>query len=126
VLGIALILSIGGIIMLLDIALEPILSFVDRRWRGKRNDPRHTFTRLEWRANSTLQLQRMAHEHAGVGTWSNADGANPITLSKETLAVLDVSDAGHPLLRAPTRKDSCITRTDSEKVSVTEQVSEKK
>ncbi len=106
VLGIALTLAIGGIIMILDIALEPLLSCVDRRWRGgKTRGSRHAFTRLEWRANATLQLQRMAHEHAGMGTWSNAAGANPVTLSNQTLALLDVSDENHPLLRAPTTRE---------------------
>ncbi len=118
VLGIALIFSIGGLVMVLDRALEPLLNFIGRRWRL--SGPRQAFARVEWRSNATLQLQRLAHEHAGAGTWSNAAGANPVTLANEALALLDVSDEDHPLLRAPTSRsdEKSPSSLDNERIIV--------
>jgi hypothetical protein len=48
--------------------------------------------------NETLQLHRLAHEGIGHGDWTKCDRNVPITSSP--LAVLDVSDATHPKLKA--------------------------
>ncbi|KAK7525364.1 uncharacterized protein IWZ02DRAFT_233114 [Phyllosticta citriasiana] len=95
VLGLAVLLSVGGLIILLSYTLEPIVSFVQRR----RN--LDVYARLEWCANGTLQLQRLAHEALGAGTWSDAAEAVPVTAKGDRLAVLDVSDPLHPRLQAP-------------------------
>lgn len=59
------------------------------------------YTHLEWTTNATLQLQRLAHEGIGQGTWSNGAETIPITKDEETLALLDISDLEHPILRPP-------------------------
>ena len=59
-----------------------------------------TYAVMEWCANETLQLQRLAHEQNGCDTyWSHATDAIPITLAADQpLAVLDVTDPLHPKL----------------------------
>ncbi|KAK8173924.1 hypothetical protein IWX90DRAFT_157565 [Phyllosticta citrichinensis] len=95
VFGLAVLLSVGGLIILLSYTLEPIVSYVQRR----RN--LDVYARLEWCANGTLQLQRLAHEALGAGTWSDAAEAVPVTAKGDRLAMLDVSDTLHPRLQAP-------------------------
>lgn len=80
--------------MLAELIAEPLLRFIQRRC---------TFSiclyqRLEWIVNETLQLQRMAHEEIGAGTWSGTAESLPITEKGERLAILDVSDEKHPQL----------------------------
>lgn len=73
--------------------LAPLATQIDKRFgRGNHN-------RLEWAINDTLQLQRLAHEELGCGTWI-AEGF-PITAPGEKLAVLDVSDPAQPKLVNP-------------------------
>jgi hypothetical protein len=57
---------------------------------------------LEWKSNYTLQLQRLAHEQLGLGTWSHTSDAFPVTKRGESLAVLDIIDQKHPRLINPT------------------------
>ncbi|KAL1651891.1 hypothetical protein SLS58_000014 [Diplodia intermedia] len=59
-----------------------------------------SYARLEWCANETLQLQRLAHEELGMGTWSKCDGDVPVTEKGERLAMLDLTDSKHPRLKA--------------------------
>lgn len=51
--------------------------------------------------NKTFQLQRLAHEELGVGTWARCDTDVPVTERLERLGVLDLSDRAHPKLMAP-------------------------
>lgn len=64
-------------------------------------DPRFMYAYAEWQANSTLQLQRQAHESLGLGTWSRTDGSIPVTELGDKLGVLDISEKKHPRLMAP-------------------------
>ncbi|KAI1868746.1 hypothetical protein JX265_006725 [Neoarthrinium moseri] len=57
---------------------------------------------LEWGINSTLQLQRLAHEELGIQPWSRCDGPIPCLESSARLARLDISDAKHPKFIAET------------------------
>lgn len=104
-LGVCVIVILGGIFMILDFAIEPLVSYFERRRRNKNPDPEGAYARLEWSANAILQLQRMAHEQVGLGTWSNTAGVNPVTLSNEKLAVLDITNEKHPQLRIPDNMD---------------------
>ncbi|KAL9620580.1 MAG: hypothetical protein Q9160_004941 [Pyrenula sp. 1 TL-2023] len=93
VLGLSVTFVLGGIIVLLELTIEPIFRFVSRR---KRNG---LYQRLEWITNETLQLQRMAHEGLGAGSWIGAADSLPTCTKKdERLARLDVSDERHPRL----------------------------
>lgn len=94
-LGLGVIAAVGGIIMILSCTVEPILGCIRRR----RN--LDIYARLEWSANETLQLQRLAHEAIGAGAWTECDGAVPVTTGRDCLAVLDVDDPKHPRLKLP-------------------------
>lgn len=45
-----------------------------------------------------MQLQRLAHEELGCGTWIGGDRFPITTAFGEKLAVIDISDPGHPKL----------------------------
>ncbi|KAL9619316.1 MAG: hypothetical protein Q9160_006081 [Pyrenula sp. 1 TL-2023] len=56
----------------------------------------------QWATGDFLQLQRMAHEELGLGTWSGASSRVPLTNKNETLGILDVSNEMHPIMVRPT------------------------
>lgn len=95
VFGLTTIFIIGGVIIILSYTLEPLVAWIQRR----RN--LDVYERLEWTMNETLQLQRLAHEELGLGTWHQCDTDIPVTGKAEKLGVLDLSDRTHPRLKAP-------------------------
>ncbi|KAF2184660.1 hypothetical protein K469DRAFT_739283 [Zopfia rhizophila CBS 207.26] len=110
VLGISLILLLGGLIIVLDLTLEPLIAcFLKRRyrnhvdqnqaWSAKKNRKHHLYAVLEWSSTNTLQLQRLAYEEAGFGRWEKCVGDNPITLPGEKLGVLNLDDVQHPVFK---------------------------
>lgn len=92
VLGLCITLILGGIIILIELADEPLFRFIQRR--GNFGSYKH----LEWISNETLQLQRMAHEEVGAGTWTGTDESLPTTNRGERLATLNIDDRKHPRL----------------------------
>ncbi|KAF2183496.1 hypothetical protein K469DRAFT_689964 [Zopfia rhizophila CBS 207.26] len=104
VLGLSIILILGSILIITDIFLEPGLNYWQTRRAESGKLPHHNFTgsthsRLEWRVMSVLQLQRLAHEAVGSGSWFKTSSENPITKPMEKLGILDVSDEKRPFLR---------------------------
>lgn len=106
VLGLVIILVVGGLIILISYTLETIIVFIEKR----RGITKHSL--LEWFTDETFQLQRLAHEELGVGTWEGCVGtrAVPVTEKGQLLAVLQFQDPQHPTLK-PTHKST--VRTDS-------------
>lgn len=94
VLGLCITFILGGSIILLEMTLEPVLGYFQRR----RKTSSHLYQRLEWITNETLQLQRMAHEGIGAGNWIRTAETVPTTVTQENLAILDISEAEHPRL----------------------------
>ncbi|KAH8722823.1 hypothetical protein GQ44DRAFT_569975, partial [Phaeosphaeriaceae sp. PMI808] len=90
VLGILLILILGGIIILLNLTLELILDNL----RTRKEEENYAW--IEWKLNTILQLQRLAYESAGSGTWEKAEDAVPIAMKGEYLIPIDVTDRNHP------------------------------
>ena len=76
----------------------------------KRAQDRYRYAQLEWETNSTLQLQRLAHEGIGLGIWSHQTNSVPVTERGEKLGVLDISLRKVKLARYSQLRD----RTDSE------------
>lgn len=97
ILGLSLILSLGTIVILLATFLESLVALV-LRWRKL-----DTYAHLEWGANETLTLQRLAHEELGLGRWKECGKAVPVTEKGDLLAVLDLGEKGHVRLKAPVR-----------------------
>lgn len=109
VLGLSLILSLGLVIIALDMGLEPTVAWWQRRKYAKHLQRNETcdqdqishplYGALEWSNTNILQLQRMAQEEAGYGEWSGCDRDVPVTNSGQLLAPLDLRNIGHPQLR---------------------------
>ncbi|KAF2730351.1 hypothetical protein EJ04DRAFT_545814 [Polyplosphaeria fusca] len=107
VLGVSLVFLLGSLIILCDTALEPTVSwFQRRRYRAHQlkttfypDEAHPLYAALEWSHTSTLQLQRLAHEEAGWGTWSACDGDTPVTLPGQRLGALNLGNVRHPVLK---------------------------
>ncbi|KAI0972391.1 hypothetical protein F4678DRAFT_478828 [Xylaria arbuscula] len=95
VFGLLFTFVVGGLIILTSYLLEPISKLLHKKWGFK------TYAHLEWTTNATLQLQRLAHEELGFGTWSKGTGEIPTTAPDDSLACLDISNAKHPVLISP-------------------------
>jgi hypothetical protein len=71
--GMAIILIVGGLIIVTNLTIDSILGLV-RSWiPGRLNGS------LEWKLTSLLQLQRMAFEGRNKGTWSKQTSLVPVT-----------------------------------------------
>ena len=92
VLAIVLILALGLLIICLNLGLNRLVGYIQRK-KGLKD-----YRRLAWKSNGLLQVQRLAHEEAGFGAWDRCAQDVPITGRGETLALLDVKDPEHPVL----------------------------
>ncbi|CBY00829.1 predicted protein [Plenodomus lingam JN3] len=81
--------------------ISAILPWTTERMQRNKN----AFSSIEWVTNATLQLQRLAHEAIGVGDWEGACDDYPRTRESSVLAVLDITDRKHPVLRLPQAAD---------------------
>ncbi|OJD30787.1 cytochrome p450 protein [Diplodia corticola] len=93
--GIAIIFSVGGLIIIASYAIEPLVAWLQKRRRTV------SYSRLEWCTNETIQLQRLANEEIGLGKWDCVDESIPVARRDDFLAVLDLVDPKHPRLQAP-------------------------
>lgn len=83
------------------ILIEPIVGFVQKRTKV------NPYSRMEWIAGGTFQLQRLAHEELGTSDWSGTDGFIPTTRTMIKLSPLDISDPKRPrLLNQLSRSES--------------------
>ena len=89
--------------MLVSCLLEPIAFFLHKRYKP--------YCYLEWCANSTLQLQRLAYEEARLGTWSECTQLIPTTRPDELLGSLDITDLKHPVLQKSYEKYGSSTQS---------------
>lgn len=137
VLGISLILGLGSVIIVLDIGLEPLVAWWQRRQYTKRQMRDQSYPNgkaahplysvLEWSHTSTLQLQRLAHEEAGYGSWSACDGDTPVTRPGEQLAALDLREVERPVLRKEGNNRKWLTkRSDTGLETLVEELEEEK
>lgn len=94
VFGLAFTFAVGGIIIVISCILETSPNFVLKLFKSNR----HAYSQLEWCANGTLQLQRLAHEELGLGTWTECTSDVPMTEKGEMLGVLAITDPSRPRL----------------------------
>ncbi|OJD30954.1 cytochrome p450 protein [Diplodia corticola] len=96
-------LGLSAVAVALSCAVEPLARRVQRS--SCRRDGADPYARLEWAANGTLQLQRLAHEGLGAGgVWTRCVDDVPVTADgRERLAALDLSDPEHPRLMEPVK-----------------------
>ncbi|KAF3038648.1 hypothetical protein E8E12_005459 [Didymella heteroderae] len=88
-----LILS-GIIVMLISLYLEELFDLVLQR-TPLRNPTRLRRGHSEWKARSTLQLQRIAHQNLGFGTWKRTDESIPVTNKGDILGTYDIANEKH-------------------------------
>lgn len=95
-----MILAVGGLFMFMALLLDLILGGLFKLpWFKHSQKMRYAYA--EWQAGSTLQIQRLAHEGLGLGTWSNTTGTIPVTRREDNLGTLDISNIAHPRLSRP-------------------------
>ncbi|XXG95571.1 hypothetical protein Hte_001838 [Hypoxylon texense] len=76
----------------LSILIEPIVGFIQKRTKV------NPYSRMEWIAGGTFQLQRLAHEQLSTSDWSGTDEFIPTTRTMIKLSPLDISDPKRPRL----------------------------
>jgi len=79
VLGLAIILVVGGCLIVLNLTLISMVSRLQQSTeRGQRRNE-------EWQASDMLQLHRIALENQGIGQWEGADASVPVTTYSDTI-----------------------------------------
>ena len=111
VLWMSVALIIGGIVQLIAFFLDELIALLFK-FRGLQNDEDYNYAYAEWQAGSILQLQRLAQEGVGAGTWTGATDLVPVTVRGETLAVLDLRKREHPRLALPENELVRVTAED--------------
>ncbi|KAI0508646.1 hypothetical protein F5B22DRAFT_638534 [Xylaria bambusicola] len=100
VFGLCFTLLFGFLITLISFLLEPTSRYLCKKKGYK------PYTHLEWTTNATLQLQRLAYDEVGSGTWSQCIQQIPHTKANELLACLDITDPTHPVLYSAAHKET--------------------
>lgn len=83
VLGMAIMLVIGGFIVLVNLTLEPLI----RLFRDFRKNDDGLYKQLEWDTTTTLQLQRLVYEGQGSGTWHGEPDDVPVTTYRDRFGI---------------------------------------
>ncbi|KAI1264348.1 hypothetical protein F5Y18DRAFT_417705 [Xylariaceae sp. FL1019] len=98
---------VGALIIATSFSIEPLFAFLHRiGWYDR-------YHYSEWNTNGTLQLQRLAHEGMGLGSWSGCTRTVPMTRPNELLGSLDIGNLEHPVLdKFVTRHHSPIYRDE--------------
>ena len=92
VLGLSIILAVGALVICIYLVLETIVGMIQKRYKW--GDHR----RLRWIMDDKIQIQRMAFEEAGMGTWENLSGNVPVTTKGDVFGSLEHVDPKHPRL----------------------------
>ncbi|KAI0532012.1 hypothetical protein GGR58DRAFT_491760 [Xylaria digitata] len=95
--GLFFIFALGFLLVITSYMLEPVSEILCKKKGYK------AYAHMEWTTNAALQLQRLAQEEIGMGTWNKCLDTIPTTKKGELLGSLDTTDLEHPVLR-PTRK----------------------
>lgn len=90
VLGMVIILVIGGLIILINLLLEPLV----RLFRNLRKNDHGLYKQLEWDMTETLQLQRLVYEGQGSGTWHGEPDVVPVTTHGDRFGIPTWMGAG--------------------------------
>jgi hypothetical protein len=86
ILALTLLFVIGSLIVLLSLFIEDLTVSFQRRWnRGETG-------RDMWKANDTLQIQRMLYQTQGFGTWQDGPNGVPVTDMGDKMKILQVND----------------------------------
>ena len=108
VLGLAIILVVGGGLIVLNLTLISMVSRIQQSTeRGQRRNE-------EWQASDMLQLHRIALENQGIGRWEGADASVPVTTYSDTilLPLRQTSDLSHKMSPGNTGPISFVVESD--------------
>lgn len=83
VLGLVIILVFGGLIILTNLFLEPLIRVLRRL---RRNDT-GAYRQLEWDLTETLQLQRLVYEGQGIGRWKGEPNVVPVATEEDKFGI---------------------------------------
>ncbi|KAJ8110926.1 hypothetical protein OPT61_g6357 [Boeremia exigua] len=115
--ALVIILSVGSLVMLIGFFLEELVG-LGLKYASSKMRERLTPALASWQAESTLQLQRMAHEAIGVDSWTRTDESIPVTDKGTVLGIYDTSNSKHTRLIKPTSSTSSINVTSTEYLGV--------
>jgi hypothetical protein len=92
-LGVSIILVLGTFLILLNLILDTVVGLIQRKldWGDHK--------RLQWVIDEKLQLQRLAYEEAGQGTWTGGANAVPVMMMEDRIGIPRNVDKMHPKLR---------------------------
>lgn len=93
VLAIGLIFGLGGLVICVTLVLETVVSLVQLQCR------RGLYHQVRWRLDSVLQLQHMAFEEAGLGTWKGGADEIAVTEKVEKFGPVTEWDEWHASIR---------------------------
>lgn len=97
-LGIAIILIVGWIFIVTSLVMSTVVKFLRRTFRKGEHKPLH------WVLDDTFQMQRLAYEEAGQGTWTGGSSAIPVTAPGDRIGLPKGADRHHPRLSKPLEK----------------------
>lgn len=97
-LGVAIILIVGLIFIVTGLVIDTIVEFLRRTFRKGEHKPLH------WVLDDTFQMQRLAYEEAGQGTWTGGSSAIPVTAPGDRIGLPKGADRHHPRLSKPLEK----------------------
>jgi hypothetical protein len=85
-LALTLVFVLGTLIVLFSLVVDDIFAFIQRHWN------RGATGRDMWKANDTLQIQRMLYEHQGCGTWHDEPNGVPVTNFGDGMGMLELGN----------------------------------
>jgi hypothetical protein len=103
-LAIGTIFFIGGGIIVVSMFLESLVGWLQIRFGHGLG----RYRQVRWQLDPALQLQRMAFEETGLGTWSRGAHEVPVTEKGQVFAPADEWDVWHPSI-----KGKAIAKVDS-------------
>ncbi|KAH8772420.1 hypothetical protein F5882DRAFT_452292 [Hyaloscypha sp. PMI_1271] len=90
VLGTSFIIAVCIVLILVSLVLDQVMGFIQERWN--RGGYRHR----QWLLDGKLQLQRLAYENAGIGTWIKVEDNIPVTILRDLFGMPDENNRGDP------------------------------
>ncbi|KAM0796423.1 hypothetical protein BDR22DRAFT_976173 [Usnea florida] len=92
VLGVAIILIVGSLLISISLVLPLLVGALRHVFKWKKHKG------LQWTIDSKLQMQRLAYEEAGQGSWTGGASSVPVTRENDLLGMPEGVNAHHPRL----------------------------
>ena len=92
VLGLAIILIVGSLLISISLVLPLLVGALRHVFKWKKHKG------LQWKIDSKLQMQRLAYEEAGQGSWTGGASSVPVTRENDLLGMPEGVDPHHPRL----------------------------